>query len=81
MSEGDGFGAFEFGVAVSKLTAVIERIEDIAKRQEAHTDRISAIESKFTLGKGAVFGLLIGLGFMLYGVKQTLVTIAKQFIG
>lgn len=78
---GSGFAGFEFGVAVQKLAQAVERIDALAERQEAHTARIEAIESKVTLGKGALFGLALGVMFALYGVKETLQSIAKHIAG
>lgn len=71
----------EFGKAVAKLESAVERIDEVASLQREHTARIVAIEERFTFGKGGLFGIAIGIAFMLYGVKQTIVQIAAKVLG
>lgn len=66
----------EFG----RLAEAMEMLkpELAALREEAAhlSERITELEQRYRIGKGVAFGILIGIGFAVYGVKQTLLKLA-----
>lgn len=61
--------------AMRQMTA---RLGDTDERLESLDGRLETVEERFKLGKAGLVGLVIGAGFALYGVKETLFAIWEK---
>lgn len=54
------------------LASTASELEKVDERLEKLDGRLGTVEDRFRLGKAGLIGLAVGLGFALYGVKETL---------
>ena len=50
---------------------MIEEVQLLRETVQALEADIADLKEKYRFGKGALFGLSLAAGFMLYGVKET----------
>lgn len=53
-----------------------EKLDETGKRVQALDARIVEMESRYRVGKGVIFGVVIGAGFAAKGVVDTLKALA-----
>lgn len=54
------------------LSATKGELEKVDERLEKLDGRLGTVEERFRLGKAGLIGLVVGMGFALYGIKETL---------
>ena len=69
----------EFGKMMEGMKHLTSALEASTVREESLALRLSSLEQRFTLGKGGLFGLIIGLGFAIFGIKQTVLALWGKF--
>lgn len=74
------FNPVQFGQFLAKVEALTEKLTEAEKSIDALTDRLTQVESRYKVGKGALAGLLVGVGFAVFGVKETLNRIANALL-
>lgn len=81
MSEYHGIDPVKFG----QMLAILQRLEPelTQARVEVRSleQRIQAMEERYRIGKYGAFGILLVIGFALFGVKETLTGIWKITAG
>lgn len=67
---------------------MIEALENLTAELKSHrrevgilNDRVEFLESRYALGKWGIGGLVLVVGFAMFGVKETLRTILQVFTG
>lgn len=61
-----------FGELIAAMRSLERQLEATQGELAAMEGRLISLEDRFRLGKGAIIGLVIGLGFALLGIKHTL---------
>ena len=62
----------EFGKLLTEVKHLSHQLAEAQRTMDVLTDRLEAVEDKYRLGKAGITGLVIGLGFTIYGVKEGL---------
>lgn len=67
---------------------MIEALENLTAELKSHrrevgvlNSRVEFLESRYALGKWGIGGLVLVVGFAMFGVKETLRTILQVFTG
>lgn len=55
-----------------QMGELIQAVSELRVTVQALEADIADLKEKYRFGKGALFGLSLAAGFMLYGVKETL---------
>ena len=58
-------------VQAQQMGELIQAVRDLRETVQALEADIADLKEKYRFGKGALFGLSLAAGFMLYGVKET----------
>lgn len=69
--------AVEFGRLMRSVEVLTEQLETTNETMQRLAKRLSDIETRYTTGKGFVYGVCIGIGFAVKGLWDTVTT----FIG
>lgn len=76
-----GWSEYEAGQMQEKLSVAIDRLNHLTERMDQQTARIEEIDERFKLGKAGFIGLVIGIGFMLVGIREMFEAAIKRLIG
>lgn len=76
-----GWSEYEAGQMQAKLAAAIEQLNQLAIRMDAQTMRIEEIDDRFKHGKAGLIGLIIGVGFMLVGIREMFEALFRRVVG
>ncbi len=62
----------EFGKLLTEVKHLSHQLAEAQRTMDVLTDRLEAVEDRYKLGKAGITGLVIGLGFTIYGLKEGL---------
>ena len=62
----------EFGKLIANMTNLTEKLDETSAHVDALNQRMGELEGRWKLGKAGIAGLTLGVGFSLWGVKDTL---------
>lgn len=68
----DSSEAFKIGQLTAAVTTLTDTLTETNKRMDTLTARLETLENKYRTGRGLFFGMLIALGFVVYGAKGML---------
>lgn len=75
----EGIDPVQFGRLLESQEQLVEsnlllssKLDETSKRVQALDDRIVEMESRYRVGKGMIFGIVLGAGFAAKGVIDTL---------
>ena len=77
----DQINPVQFGQMLAELAATREELTRTRQQIDALTKRIGDMEGHWSRGRASLAGLILGLGFAVLGVKQTVVTAWKAVAG
>lgn len=60
----------QWGKFLEKVESLTEKLSEAEEKIDGLTKRLDAVENRYQLGKAGVTGLVVGLGFALYGLKE-----------
>lgn len=69
----------EFGKLIATIEHLTEKLDETTAHVAALNSRMSELEGRWKLGKAGLAGIALGLGFAIWGVKDTLTKIAEWF--
>jgi len=76
-----GWSEYEAGQMQAKLATAIEQLNQLAIRMDVQTLRIEEIDDRFKHGKAGLIGLVIGVGFMLVGIREMIEALMRRLVG
>lgn len=62
----------EFGRLMAEVRHLSAQLEAANEKMETLSARLSEVEDRYKLGKAGITGLVVGLGFTIYGLKEGL---------
>ena len=75
----EGIDPVQFGRLLESQEQLVEsklllssKLDETSKRVQALDDRIVEMESRYRVGKGVIFGIVLGAGFAAKGVIDTI---------
>lgn len=77
----DQINPVQFGQMLAELAATREELTRTRLQIDALTQRISDMESHWSRGRASLAGLILGLGFAVLGIKQTVLTAWRAVSG
>lgn len=60
----------QWGQFLEKVASLTDKLSEAEDKIDGLTKRLDAVENRYQLGKAGIGGLVVGLGFALYGVKE-----------
>lgn len=71
----------QFGRMIEALENLTAELKSHRREMGVLNSRVEFLESRYALGKWGVGGLVLVVGFAMFGVKETLRTILQVFAG
>lgn len=71
----------QFGRMIEALENLTAELKSHRREMGVLNGRVEFLESRYALGKWGIGGLVLVVGFAMFGVKETLRTILQVFTG
>lgn len=68
---------YQLGVLTAAVEALTRAVQENTEQNKALSQRLEVLENKYRFGRGMFFGVLVALGFVVYGAKGMLL----KFLG
>ena len=69
----------QFGRLLESVEQLTEKLDQTSEHLDKVNQRLDELENRWTMGKSGIAGIALGLGFAIWGVKDTLTKIAEWF--
>lgn len=81
MSTTQNIDPVQFGRMLSAMERLTVELERTSQTMSAMDNRIEFLESRYAIGKWGVGGLVLMMGFAVFGVKETLYALWRAIAG
>ena len=69
----------QFGRLLESVEQLAEKLDVATQHVDTFNQRLTDIEGRWKIGKAGLGGLALGVGFAVWGIKDTLTKIAEWF--